>query len=326
MVLRHNMSVPIQGPLRGLAVVSRDSSGRAHALALEADARLLIDASQFRYAVDRQLGWGEIKSNLYTVGRSGDHLVFTGRGLGHGVGLCQAGADAMGGLGISYKKILAQYFAGAAVVQLPSLMSSDPVASSEHFELVFPEAQRPWVSESLGELERSKKELTIPADAWPAKVRVQTWERTADFVQATGEPGWVAGTNDGKSLFLQPLRTLAAKGILKSTLRHELAHVAIHRLSAPGVPPWFEEGLVLFLTGERTTVAPHQVSSRRTLGEAIAHSRSEAEMHEAYARASLLVRNLAAQRGPDSLWQVLGHPSATDVDGLKKESARPLGP
>jgi stage II sporulation protein D len=326
MVLQHDMAVPLNGPLRGLGVASRDSSGRARTLAVEADTRLLIDANQFRYAVDRRLGWGKIKSNLYTVERRGDDLVFIGRGLGHGVGLCQAGAEAMGRLGISYKRILAQYFPGAAVVQCRCRAAADPVASSEHFELAYPDTQQRWVDESLSILERARKELATPAGAWPTKVRVQTWDRTADFILATGKPGWVAGTNDGKSVFLQPLGVLAAKGILRTTLRHELAHLAIHRLCAPGVPSWLEEGLALYLTGERIGLDPHRAHSRRTLGEAIGRSQSESEMREAYARASLLVRNLAARRGPDAVWQVLGHPTPADLAWLNKESARPLGP
>jgi hypothetical protein len=326
MILQYDMAVPLGGPLRSLAVASRASSGRAHTLAVEAGARLLIDANQFRYAVDRRLGWGAIKSNLYTVERRGDNLVFIGHGLGHGVGHCHAGAVAMGRLGISYRWILAQYFPGAALVQLPFQATADPVASSEHFELAYPETQQRWVGESLTALEQSRKELATPARAWPPKVRVETWDRTADFILATGEPGWVAGTNDGKSLFLQPLEMLAAKGILKATLRHELAHLAIHRLRAPGVPSWFEEGLALYLTGERISGDPRRVYRRRTLGEAIARSQSEAEMREAYARANLLVRNLATRRGRDALWQMLEHPTATDLNWLNQESARPLGP
>jgi stage II sporulation protein D len=325
-ILRDDVGAVIRGPLRGVAVASRDSSGRARTLAIEADARFLIDANQFRYAVDRRLGWGEIKSNLYTAQRRGDNLVFTGRGLGHGVGLCQAGADAMGRLGISYMRILAQYFPGATVVRLPFPATPDPVASSEHFELAFPEGQRRWVSQSLSELERSRRELAIPADAWPPRVPVETWDRTADFIQATGKPSWVAGATDGNSILLQPLGTLTAKGILTATLRHELAHVALHRLCARGLPLWLEEGLALYLTGERIDTGTQQASSRRTLGEVVARSRSEAEMHEAYARAALLVRSLAARRGQDALWQVLEHPSEADRNWLNRESARPLGP
>ena len=264
-IIRRDMAEPLLGPLRGLTVASRDSSGRVRTLLARGDAQLEIDANEFRYAVDRRLGWAEIKSNLYTVERHGNDLVFTGRGLGHGVGLCQAGAEAMGHLGIGYVRILAQYFPGTSVVQLPAA-TTDPVASSEHFELDYPDAQQPWVSECLTSLEQSRKELEIPADAWPPKVRVQTWNRTVDFVNATGKPGWAAGTNDGRSIFLQPLETLDAKGILRGALRHELAHVAIHRLRAPAVPLWFEEGLTLYVTGERIEDDPASGVQRKNLG------------------------------------------------------------
>jgi len=157
-------------------------------------------------------------------------------------------------------------------------------------------------------------------------LRVQTWNRTVDFVNETGEPGWVAGTNDGKSIFLQPLATLARKGILKATLRHELAHVAIHRLRSAAIPPWFEEGLALYLTGEQIDVGPYPVFSRRSLGDAIARPKSEGEMREAYARARLLIKRLARRRGQDALWQMLEHPAATDINWLKTESEQPVAP
>ena len=37
---------------------------------------------------------------------------FTGRGSGHGVGLCQIGAEVMGEEGKSYREILAYYYPG----------------------------------------------------------------------------------------------------------------------------------------------------------------------------------------------------------------------
>lgn len=253
-ILRNGMGLPARGPVRSLVVASRDNSGRARKLEVVAGGRFLIDANQFRYATGIQLGWGILMSDLYTVERNGDSLVFNGRGLGHGVGLCQAGADAMAGLGIGYREILAHYFPGTIVVnfaQAPKT-NSDPVASSEHFELEYPEGQEPLVSPTLGHLESWRHVLAQYAVTSASRTRVETWNTTAEFIRATGEPGWVAGSSNGSSIFLQPLSTLAAKGVLNSTLRHELTHLTLHRLRAPGVPEWFEEGLVLYLTGETT--------------------------------------------------------------------------
>ncbi|HUI41662.1 MAG TPA: SpoIID/LytB domain-containing protein [Terriglobia bacterium] len=327
-ILRGELRLPVRGSLRGLSVASRDSSGRARSLEVLAGDRLSIDANQFRYAVGRRLGWDTLKSNLYSVERHGDTLVFSGRGLGHGVGLCQAGADAMAGLGIGYQKILAHYFPGATVAEFAPAPKSeeDPVASSEHFELDYPEAQKPWVSGTLNQLEKWRTVLAERARPVAARTRVLTWNTTAEFIRATGEPGWAAGSSDGQSISLQPLATLAGKRILDSTLRHELTHLTLHRLRAPGVPEWFEEGFVLYLTGERIDNGPSLAAGPRTLGEGVTRAQSAAEMRAAYARSARLVRSLAERRGTKALWQVLEHPSSSDLDWLKKEEAKPLAP
>ena len=337
-ILRDELRLPLRGPVRSLTVAARDSSGRARALEVLADARLSVDANQFRYVVGRQLGWDILKSNLYTIERSGDSVVFRGHGLGHGVGLCQAGADAMAGLSVGYEQILAHYFPGTTVAEIalrvasplrgtsPSKSNPDPIASSEHFELAHPDAQKAWVSRTLNQLESWRRVLAGHADLGSGRIRVQTWDTTEQYIRATGEPGWVGGSSDGQSIFLQPLRTLAGKGILESTLRHELTHVAVHRVRAQGVSEWFEEGLVLYLTGEHVDQSAPCNRAGRTLGKALARPQSTAEMHAAYARAVGLVLQLAARRGQNGLWQVLEHPSAGDLRWLKSEEANSLAP
>jgi stage II sporulation protein D len=82
---------------REIAVVSRSESGRAQRLKLSGGAggSAPISASTFRFAVDRELGWNKIRSDLYDVRNNGEQIIFSGRGSGHGVGLCQAGAEEM---------------------------------------------------------------------------------------------------------------------------------------------------------------------------------------------------------------------------------------
>ncbi|HXH49479.1 MAG TPA: SpoIID/LytB domain-containing protein, partial [Terriglobia bacterium] len=327
-ILRRGMGLSVRGNVSDMRVATRDSSGRVRTLEVLAARRFLVDANQFRYAVGEQLGWDLLKSNLYSVRRSGDELVFDGRGLGHGVGLCQAGADGMAGLGASYREILAHYFPGTTVEKFGMAVerASDPIASSEHFELAYPETQRRWVNHALNQLESWRRVLAQYAGPPEKKVHVETWNTTLEFIRATGQPGWVAGSSDGKSIFLQPLATLAAKSVLVSTLRHELTHLILHRLRTPGVPEWYEEGLVLYLTGEPISSGAPMHASARALGQSLARPRSAAEMHAAYARAALLVRRLAGQRGPGSLWEVLEHPSPDDLKWLKRQEATPLAP
>jgi stage II sporulation protein D len=66
--------------------------------------------------------WGlGLRENLFVVDReldgAGDvaRFVFTGKGWGHGVGLCQVGASGMAQAGSTYDQILKHYYAGVAV-------------------------------------------------------------------------------------------------------------------------------------------------------------------------------------------------------------------
>jgi len=128
----------------------------------------------------------------------------------------------------------------------------------------------------------------------------------------------MAAASDGESIALQPLELLARKRILNQTLRHELTHLTVHRLRAKGVPRWFEEGLVLFLTGERIEPPATTRGSDRGLEETISQPRSEAEMKASYAQALGKVRRFARQQGGASLWRVLEHPTGKDLRWLRE--------
>lgn len=70
-----------------------------------------ILASQFR----RLFGENFIKSTFFDIEQRKGSVVFTGRGFGHGVGLCQWGTKGMGGLGFSSSEILSFYFPGCEI-------------------------------------------------------------------------------------------------------------------------------------------------------------------------------------------------------------------
>lgn len=316
-VLRVILNMPIKVPLAGISVEKRDSSGRVQILRLVGGTGGDIDANQFRYAVDRRLGWGEIESNLYTVQWQGNGWVFLGRGLGHGVGLCQAGAEQMARMGSSVEKILSTYFPGTDIAPLSS-DDSDPVVSSEHFELAYPSSQGPWVTQALECLEHWRKELGPHTQLLPTRVKVQAWASTSDFIRATGQPGWVAATSDGQTICVQPLDLLARKQILSQTLRHEVTHLAVHHLRAGGVPRWYEEGFVLYLTGERIEAPAAPPAPFHDLDEAIVNSHSEAEMKAAYARALERVKQRARDRADTDLWRLLQHPSPEDLHWFRQ--------
>jgi stage II sporulation protein D len=319
-ILHESMGVPFHGPLLNLKIEIQVRSGRARVLRLVGGSARRVDANEFRYAVNRKLGWNTLKSNLYTLERRGNVLEFTGRGLGHGVGLCQAGAERMGQLGISSDKILATYFPGTTLADFSPVAENDPVLSSEHFALAFPDSQRPWADETLRSLEAARRELESRVGEFPAKVKVETFATTVDFIRASRLPGWAAATTDGKAIWLQPLSTLKRKGILDSTLRHELAHLAIHRRRSAKIPRWYEEGMVEFLIGDQIDSTPPPDFKGRDLEECISHPRNEAEMKAAYTVALKRVATLAGARGQKAVWEILENPSEGDLKWLKDQN------
>lgn len=59
-----------------------------------------------------------LASSKFTVVRRGKNLEFETRGFGHGVGMCQYGADGMAREGKNYEQILGYYFEGVAIQKL----------------------------------------------------------------------------------------------------------------------------------------------------------------------------------------------------------------
>ncbi len=56
------------------------------------------------------LGFGKLRSTHFEVTDSGNEVVFTGRGFGHGVGMCQWGAQRWARKGKDYRSILKHYY------------------------------------------------------------------------------------------------------------------------------------------------------------------------------------------------------------------------
>ncbi|HEX9113831.1 MAG TPA: SpoIID/LytB domain-containing protein [Nitrospirota bacterium] len=65
------------------------------------------------------LGNSIIPSVFYELAVEGDEAVFSGRGMGHGVGLCQWGAEEMAEKGYGFEAILSHYYPGTGLMRLP---------------------------------------------------------------------------------------------------------------------------------------------------------------------------------------------------------------
>ena len=76
-----------------------------------------MDGGEFASRVGRVFGWQALKSLKVTAEEVESTVTFKGRGLGHGVGLCQHGARALATKGWDAKKLLLRYFPDSQVRQ-----------------------------------------------------------------------------------------------------------------------------------------------------------------------------------------------------------------
>lgn len=105
------LGVPAGYDLR-IEVADRTHTGRARNVRLTLGGVMrVIKASRFRQAA----GYARVKSLWMEIDPVGDGWRFTGNGYGHGVGLCQWGANGMAQWGAGYRKILARYYPGTRV-------------------------------------------------------------------------------------------------------------------------------------------------------------------------------------------------------------------
>ena len=292
--------VNVQGQLRSVAVLHRTASGRVEFLTVTGSHSITVPALTFRFAIGRNIGWDRLKSNWYEVSVAGDRIAFHGRGSGHGVGMCQVGAEVMGEEGRSYREILSFYYpgtklgVGAQGTQWQQLGSEDVELFTTR-----PERDRallPLATRLIHEAEES----TCLVYGGAAKLKV--YPTVAAFRDATGEPGWVAASTRGRTIRLQPTDVLRDAGTLESTLRHELLHILVESHAKPGTPLWYREGLVLYLAQPNAAMRNGATfDSVAALERALRAPASEEELRQAYAEAQSRVTKMAREHGKDTL-------------------------
>ena len=287
-----------------IEIVRRSESGRAQVLRLAGgpSGPALVSASSFRYAVGRALGWNKIRSDLYDVRSLPNGFIFSGHGSGHGVGLCQAGAEQMALQGKDYREILGFYYPGTQLSKTTN--SGLQRRLSERFEL---NSTAPDQDEFVLPIAARilKQDEDVAGWSVPQRVKLQVFATLEEYRDATGQPGWVAASTRGNTIRLQPLVQLRSRSILETTMRHELFHVLIESKAAAGTPLWFREGLVLYFTGEIKGSAAEPMTAGNM--EAILQQpRSHEDMERAYAAAYATVAGLIERNGRSTVIDWLG--------------------
>ena len=116
--LNKDSRTKIGSTLRSIQVLERDGAGRAEQIAIHGSQDRIVRGEDFRDVVSQSFGSRAIKSTWFDVRRTGTSFIFEGRGFGHGVGLCQAGALARIRAGAKLPAVLQQYFPGTRLITL----------------------------------------------------------------------------------------------------------------------------------------------------------------------------------------------------------------
>jgi stage II sporulation protein D len=294
--------------ITSIQILKRTPSGRAVTLQVNgAGGSAILSASSFHFAVNRALGWNQVRSDRYELKTVNRTLQVNGKGHGHGVGLCQDGAFEMAHEGKSYREILAFYYPGTAV----GITAGDngwKATQGDGWRIRAVGAAALWVN--LGNAQWQKARSMFSTSAMPQPT-VYSMPSTELFRQVTGEPGWLLASSRGTDIFLQPASVLEANGSMKETLLHEFLHVLMDQESAAATPLWLREGLVEFLAQDSQQSHGYADVDLTTLDANLAHASDKFSSQRAHDAAANLVAALVQRYGLASVrgWLRNGVPS-----------------
>jgi stage II sporulation protein D len=277
-------------PISAIRVTRVSQTGRAELLEVTGQgAPAELSASSFRFAVDRALGWNQMRSGWYTVSIAGSALEIKGRGYGHGVGLCQAGAYEMAAEGLSDTRILSFYFPGAIAGITPAGNGWRNIAATG-WTLLTTDPAGGLVAQGNAAWARARSLFGSPA----AAPTVQELPSTELFRQTTGEPGWMLASTWGSNVFLQPATVRQANGGTEALLLHEFLHVLVEQQAGEKAPLWLREGLVetLATSGQFRGDMP-----AKELDAALAHPADAAASRQAHQVAARMAALLCTRYG-----------------------------
>lgn len=187
--------------------------------------------------------------------------------------------------------------------------------SSEHFRVTYPadndrrDADRVLtiLGNARADYLRRANNASISISGLPfLDIRVN--DSTGTFTGRTGQPPWAAAATKKTRIETQPLAILKRRGVLHTTLKHELAHVIINVISRERAPRWLEEGFAIYLAGEGEMFSRYPRRGMLTteeLEKRLQRPGTQSDMRSLYAEAYLKVSALVRNEGEASVWKKL---------------------
>lgn len=292
------------GRVRRVRIAEQTPGGLVLALSVEGLSPDRIDAEAFRLATGRRFGWHVLKSSTYVVTETARGLHFDGRGKGHGVGFCVAGASVLAARGQSAANLLKTYFPDLSLVSLGATGGSHDAttpsveSARRGVSVVLPAArlaERTPMVARLGRLLWDLEARLGRVSRLPVRVRVHPTRES--YARATGKPWWTSAAQrrEGDEFIVEmlPLELLERRGTLDSTLAHELVH-ALTASALTSRPLWVREGVAAHFSGEVSRSVPTACPPDAAFTDAT----SAEALESAYADAAACVQ-AALARGRD---------------------------
>ena len=281
------------GPLSSIEVDGVNQSGRVERLRVPGMRPNEITGPAFREA----LGTTRIRSTAFTLSRQGKVVRFTGRGYGHGVGMCVIGAGRRARRGESLEAILAQYYPNLQLTDLarasvsPKPVPPPPIAVSASGVVV----SVPRDSKvSARELERmtvnARESLTRALGTSAVPVTVELHDTLDQFRLEVRRPWWVSAAVTGSTIDLAPAALLAQREGIEATVRTAMAELLMSATLADR-PAWVRVGGArYFASASRPETPSSNVScpadAELTLAlSAVAQREAESRAVKCFARA-----------------------------------------
>jgi len=299
-----NESLNVPAGWKTLEVSTRTESGRARRLQFRGGRQPgLVSASSLRFAIGRSMGWNRIRSDFYEIENTETTVIFRGRGAGHGVGLCQAGAEQMAAEGKSYHDILQFYYPGTSLGLTAQGLNWEKT-EGRNIELLTTDLKhdQPLLADAEKELAEAEGDLGWTLDT---KIQLKVFPSIDAYRNSTGQPGWIAAYIRGTNVSLQPAAELRSRGVLGSTLRHEMVHLLVEARAHEGTPLWFREGLTLYLAEPEKGTTARPIPDQE-IETALQSTEDREKLQRAYSAARRRVQLLIQKNGRATVLQWLG--------------------
>jgi SpoIID/LytB domain protein len=264
--------------LTDVRIDERNDSGRVAALRLTGLQPDVIAGQPFRLAI----GANRLRSTAFSIARRGDVVRFTGRGFGHGVGLCVIGAGRRARRGESADAILAKYYPGLRITTLdhvtppapvetavapPKPKPADVARSTSRGESIIPAIPSTGIvvrvprgsNVSARELERmasrARDSLSQSLGTSVAPITIVLHDTVDRFREATGRPWWVNWVAAGTAIDLSPAPALDRNEAVERAVTEAIAELFV----APALanrPAWVRVGAARYFAQPSRPAVP----------------------------------------------------------------------